>query len=142
MTERPRSPPASGPDLASATGGRNGRHRPFERIGTDAFDGDRLRLPGTVVVAFLADWCPFCREFEPDFAGLASPSVRLLVADVTSPESPLWDRFGVDVVPTVVLFHGGRVIDRADGVRGRGLQPSDLHRIMRAIGAATKTGPR
>jgi thiol-disulfide isomerase/thioredoxin len=109
----------------------------LERVGAEAFDGVRLRRPGTVGVAFLAEWCPFCRAFEPEFAALAgTPSPALLVADLTSEDSPLWDRFGVDVVPTVIVFREGEASFRADGVAGEGLSPSALRSIRTALGTA------
>ena len=115
----------------------------LERVGPEAFDGVRLRRPGTVAVAFLADWCPFCRAFAPAFAALARPAgPSLLVADVTSEESPLWDRFAVDVVPTVVVFRDGTPVLRADGVAGAGLAPAELRAIRAALQAASRApGP-
>ncbi|HYA11114.1 MAG TPA: thioredoxin family protein [Thermoplasmata archaeon] len=110
----------------------------LETVGAEAFDGERLRRPGAVAVAFLAEWCPFCRTFAPEFAWLQrQPGLHLLVADVTPDDSPLWDRFGIDVVPTVIVFHEGKAVFRADGVPGRGLSAADLEAIGRAARPAT-----
>ncbi len=103
------------------------------RVGPEAFEGRRLRSRGTVAVAFLADWCPFCRDFEPGFAALApTPGLGLEVADLTSLESPLWERFEVDIVPTVVVFADGEAVFRADGVAGEGLGPEALEGVRQA----------
>lgn len=107
------------------------------RIGPEEFDGERLRLPGVVAVAFLADWCPFCHAFEPRFAGLTPGApARLLVADMTSEDSPLWERFRIEVVPTVIVFRGGSAVFRVDGVAGEGLGPRELTAIERAVDRA------
>ena len=112
---------------------------PIERIGPSAFHGDRLRQKGTVAVAFLADWCPFCRSFEPEFARLAGvKGLRLYVADLTDLDSPLWDTFAVEVVPTVVVFDEGAAVHRADGVAGAGLGSSDLEAIEQAARSALR----
>ncbi len=104
------------------------------RVGPEAFDGPRLRRAERVGVAFLADWCPFCRSFEPEFAALAATAVApLLIADLTSLSSPLWDRFAIEIVPTVVVFDRGEPIFRADGVSGEGLGPADLRAIADAL---------
>jgi thioredoxin 1 len=104
------------------------------RIGPEAFRGARLERPGTWIVAFLADWCPFCRELEPLVSALAGAgSFGVLVADLTSLESQLWDRFGVEVVPTIVVFREGRPIFRADGVAGEGLGPGAVAAARAAV---------
>lgn len=104
-----------------------------ERVGPEAFDGVRFLRPGRAVVAFLAEWCPFCRAFEPEFLRPSQPgSVPRFVADVTSEESPLWDRFGIQVVPTVIVFEDGRAVLRRDGVAGEGLGAADLRAIEEA----------
>lgn len=115
--------------------------RRLNRIGPEAFEGERLQRAGAVAVAFLADWCPFCRAFEPEFASLATPHGRALaVADLTDLDSPLWDRFAIEVVPTVVVFRDGRTILRRDGVAGQGLGSADLRAIEQALQASARRG--
>lgn len=103
------------------------------RWGVEAFDGKRLRQGGVWAVAFVADWCGFCRSFSPDFRALAARGVRIAFADVTDTGSPLWDRFEIDVVPTVLVFREGRLHGRVDGVAGVGLEPTDLEAVVRLV---------
>jgi thioredoxin 1 len=106
----------------------------MERLGSEAFEGDRLRRSGTWAVAFLADWCPYCRAFAPEFGTLeGTGAFEVAVADVTDEESPLWERFGVEVVPTLIAFHDGAVIFRRDGILGQGLSTSDLTALRGAL---------
>ncbi len=101
-----------------------------ERIDDQAFDGTQLSRRGTWVVAFLAGWCPFCRAFEPELARLASrDGLSVLVADLTDEDGPLWDRFRIRVVPTVIVFRDGRPGLRRDGRSGYGLDARDLAAI-------------
>jgi thioredoxin 1 len=114
--------------------------KPVTRIGPEAFDDGRLTRSGSWAVAFLADWCPFCREFEPLFNELGdSRSFGLLVADVTAQESPLWERFEIDVVPTVLVFRDGRPVFRMDGIPGEGLGPAAIAAV-RTAGEARLAG--
>ncbi len=107
----------------------------LERLEADAFDGTRLRRSGTWAVAFLADWCPFCRAFAPRFERLAGTgSFQIAMGDVTDEASPLWDAFGIDVIPTVVIFRDGAPGFRRDGALGRGLSDSDLAAIRAELG--------
>jgi thiol-disulfide isomerase/thioredoxin len=102
----------------------------MERLAADAFEGDHLRRPGTWAVAFLADWCPFCRAFAPKFDALAGGgSFHVARGDVTDEASPLWDVFHLEVVPTVVVFRDGVPGFRRDGQLGRGLSDTDLAAI-------------
>jgi len=98
-----------------------------EDLAPEDFEGERLRRPGVWAVAYLATWCPFCREFRPRFEQLdgAGP-FRIAVADLTDESNPLWDRFRIEVVPTVIAFREGRPIHRIDGIPMEGLGSRDL----------------
>jgi thioredoxin-like negative regulator of GroEL len=120
--------PAAG--RAPESGGEN-----VERLGSDAFEGTRLRRAGTWAVVFLADWCPFCRAFEPKFQALdGAGNFQLAVADLTDYDSPLWERFEVGVVPTVVVFRDGAPDFRQNGRMGIGLRDSDLSKLRANLG--------
>jgi thioredoxin 1 len=109
----------------------------MERIGVEEFDGTRFRRPGTWAIAFSADWCGFCRDFAPKFATLGDPGgFQVAVADLTDEESPLWERFEVDVVPTVIVFRAGARSFRRDGRLGRGLGVEDLEAVRAALSRA------
>lgn len=94
----------------------------MERLGAESFRGRRLLRRGTWVVAFLADWCPFCQRFPGEFSAWeGDPKLELAVGDVTSGESRLWDEFDIEVVPTLIVFRDGEPVFRVDGEVGVGL---------------------
>ena len=105
----------------------------LETLPPEELGGNRLARKGTWVVAFVADWCPFCREFLPEFSRLARRGFELARADVTSYESPLWEDYRIDVVPTVVVFRDGVPTFRRDGTLGRGLSDADLSAVRAAL---------
>ncbi|HTW40223.1 MAG TPA: thioredoxin family protein [Thermoplasmata archaeon] len=106
----------------------------LERLGGEAFDGERFRRPGLWAVVFLADWCPFCRAFAPTFESLGGRgSARVAMADATDESSPLWEQFSIDVVPTVIVFRDGTPVLRRDGRLGRGLGDADVAAIRAAM---------
>jgi thioredoxin-like negative regulator of GroEL len=110
----------------------------MERLADEAFAGDRLDRTGTWAVAFVADWCPFCHEFLPRYAARSDPrTIQRALADLTDVENPLWERFSIEVVPTVVAFRDGRTIDRADGVLGAGLPNAELDRLFARLARPT-----
>lgn len=111
---------------------------PAELLPRDAFDHARLLRDGAWVVAFLADWCPFCRRFRPSFEALDGGSrFHTGIADLTDDESPLWEEFRIDVVPAVIVFSNGRVVYWQESDPGVGL-PSDA--LARARAAAVGDG--
>ena len=103
----------------------------MERLTANDFVDRRLDRPGRVVVGFIAAWCPHCRSFLPKFAARSrSGGPSLLLGDVTDEESPLWERFGIEVVPTVLGFDAGDEVWRIDGILGRGVPEETLDRQL------------
>ena len=88
----------------------------------------------TSVVAFHAGWCPFCRKFMPVFRAFEGKAkVRFAEAQIDDDDNPLWDRFKVEVVPTMVAFEGGKQIARRDGKSGMGLSDKDIESLLKDI---------
>jgi thioredoxin-like negative regulator of GroEL len=106
----------------------------MERLRPSDFDGERLRRTGPWAVCFAADWCPFCVDFLQRFDRLdGAPGLGVAIGDLTDLENPLWERFGVEIVPTLVAFRDGNAVWRRDGIGGVGLPDSAVDEIQRAL---------
>ena len=81
------------------------------------FDRHIARTGVPLLVDFWAPWCGPCKMMAPQFAEAARllhPSVRLAKVD-TQAEQALGGRFGVQSIPTMLLFKDGREAGRVSG---------------------------
>jgi hypothetical protein len=73
--------------------------------------------------------------FTPVFASkLREEGIEGAVLDLSNYDDPLWDTFGIETVPTVIVFEDGEIILRRDGRPGRGLSPEVMVDVVRMIG--------
>ena len=87
------------------------------------------------LVMFYADWCPFCRQFKPIFETSANSPAnsqrKFYESNIDDDDNPLWERFSINAVPTIIAFEKGEIISRRDAKMGIGLVKSDLDSIMK-----------
>jgi thioredoxin len=87
---------------------------------TDAsFSADVERSPLPVLVDAWAAWCGPCRMIAPVIDELAAEMAgRLRVAKLNVDENPATAaRFDLRSIPTLLVFKGGREVDRIVGVQ-------------------------
>jgi len=87
------------------------------------------------VVLFFAGWCPYSRSFRPIFESectkLKECSVAIAIVD--EDDNPLWDRCGVERVPTVVYFKNGKIAKQLVETSGEGLSKSELVSFLKSL---------
>ena len=89
-----------------------------------------------ILVMFRADWCPFCQKFRPVFESYEGKAkVKFAEALVNDEENPMWDRFRVEAIPTLVAFQNGKEIARRDAKRGVGLDKTILESVLKELNA-------
>lgn len=102
-----------------------------------------LSLGQKSLVMFYADWCPFCQRFKPFFEQHylemnQKSSLKLYACKLNEDENPLWDKFFVRAVPTLIAFYNGQengnqIIARRDAKMGIGLTKNDLESIIEEV---------
>ena len=60
-------------------------------------------------------------------------SYKTYGAKVNDDENPLWDRFSINAVPTIIAFDKGDIISRRDAKMGAGLSKSDLDSLLKEL---------
>ena len=98
------------------------------------------------LIMFYADWCPFCQKFKPIFESLSSSSsstdpkhsgskttYQICAAKVNDDDNPLWERFSINSIPTLLAFDKGRIVARREAKMGIGLSKSDLDSMLKKL---------
>jgi thioredoxin 1 len=82
------------------------------------FDTEALGHDGLVLVDFTATWCGPCKRLAPELEAAAAElgdKVKIVKVDVDeNPEVAM--KYGVQGIPNLTLFRGGKVIDGAVGL--------------------------
>ncbi len=87
----------------------------------DNFDTTIASSPTSVLVDFLSEGCGPCRMLNPVFGeSAAEQSGKAVIAKVNiGDSSDLAARFGIIVVPTLVVFKNGQPVRTLRGVQSR-----------------------
>jgi len=91
------------------------------KVSDTDFEAEVLKATGPVVVDFWAEWCGPCRMVAPVLEKLADEldgKVRVGKVNVDD-ESGLAGRYGIQSIPTLLLFKDGKVVDQYIGATTR-----------------------
>jgi thioredoxin 2 len=98
----------------------------------ESFAREVEQSPLPVLVDFWAAWCGPCRMIAPVLDQLAGELTgRVRVAKLNIDENPKTAaRYGVRSIPTLLIFKGGREVDRIVGVQPRQAILDKLKSVM------------
>jgi thioredoxin 1 len=104
-------------------------------INANEFDREVLKSEAPVLVDFFATWCGPCKMLGPVLESVAQQyqgRAQIVKVDIdASPE--LAQTYGITAVPTLLVFSGGKVVQKAMGFQ------SQKQLIALLDGAATPT---
>jgi thioredoxin 1 len=85
------------------------------------FDSQVLQSEVPVLVDFWAAWCGPCRRVAPEVDAVASQfgeQAKVVKVDIDA-EPDLAARYGIQSIPALFIFKGGRVVDQLVGAYPR-----------------------
>lgn len=85
-------------------------------INDNDFSAEVLKSDKPVLVDFFAEWCGPCRQMLPIVSQIAEERSDLKVVKMNVDEAPKTPtEFGIQSIPTLILFKDGKVLDMLVG---------------------------
>ena len=86
----------------------------------DVKEFDEAIKEGLVLVDFFATWCGPCRMLSPVLEEIASENSNVTIIKVDVDEAgPIAARFGIQLIPTLILFNNGEKVKEAQGYQNK-----------------------
>ena len=87
-------------------------------VNVNNFEEEVLKANGKVLVDFWATWCGPCRMLAPTVSAVAEKyagKVKVCKCDIDE-NIPLAEKYGIEVIPTLVVFENGVEVTRNMGL--------------------------
>ena len=103
----------------------------LKHINEENFEEEVLRSKDAILVDFFATWCGPCQMLGPVLEKIANSRADFNIAKIDVDQMPeLAIKYGVEVVPTMVIFKDGKVMKTMEGVRSENEIVDEMSKYM------------
>jgi thioredoxin-like negative regulator of GroEL len=85
------------------------------------------------IILFYADWCPYCLAFKPIFESYKINYYKTFNVKINEDDNPLWERFNIMTIPTVIAFNNNKIVARRDAKPAYGLRKDDMESLIKEL---------
>jgi len=90
----------------------------------------QLKGKDRVFVLFYATWCGYSQRFLPIFEQVAERKGHQCIRVTMDEKESLFEKYSVDVMPSVLVFKNGKLSKRLDGTPHVGLSEEQLQELI------------
>lgn len=99
----------------------------LKEVNSSNFKTEVLDSGSTVLVDFWAPWCGPCRMQTPILEKLAQSGISAKIVKVNTDENgDIANTYGINSIPTLIIFKNGQEVERMVGVQPENVLKSKL----------------